>query len=613
MTSCSHCHPEPVERSILYMPFLSGHQRLPHILHAATRAFGSYKGEITALIGLGFLSGILEGIGVNAVIPLFSFITGGEDIPGDFISSSIRTFFQLLHLEYKLPYLLILIALLFIGKAIALFWSRYLTERIRERYILETREHLFDLTLKANWTYLLKQKIGYLEKVLINDINAAAGLLTHISGGVILATNTLVYVVIAINISVMITLLTLIVGGIVFLVFKPLVYKAKTISHRNTEIMKEIAHHINESMIGIKTIKAASKETSIVQRAKKYFEQMRQINLKISILDNITYVAIQPISLILVLVLFTFSYLTANFHLPSFIVVVYAINKIFTYVQAGQSKLNNISTLYPFLQSALQYEEVAVNNTERDTGSAPFRLERSIILEKVSFAYGRKGASLEDLNITIPKGTSLAIVGPSGAGKTTLVDLLLRLIEPHSGRITVDGRNVRDISVSEWRRHIGYMAQDMFFTNDTVKHNIRFYDPTITDHDVVAAAKQAACHDFILALPHGYDTIMGERGIELSGGQRQRIALARVLAHKPDILILDEPTSALDPESESHIWNAIDVLRGHVTIVFITHDARSVIHANHAVIIEKGAVVEQGLPAALIERSGSYLSKLMNS
>ncbi len=590
---------------------LARHSRLPHIIAAARRAFAGYKTHILALIGLGFLSGIFEGIGINAIIPLFSFIAEGADLSQDPISRAIRALFSFFNISYRLPTLLFFIALLFLLKAFAVFFSKYLTDKIRETYILETRSHLFSLTLQAKWPYLMKHKIGYLEKVLVNDINNSAGLLTHISGAVILLTNATVYTLIALNISVPVTLITLILGGIIFLVFKPLVYKAKSIAQRSAEIMKATAHHINESMIGIKTVKSAHIEEAIAQRAHSYFTKLKNIQIRLSILDNFTYVAIQPISVGVILLLFLFMHSQEGFQFASFIVIVYAINKIFTYIQSAQGKLNSISTMYPFLQAVLQYEREAEQHAERSTGKRRFSFTKEMQFKDVSFSYGREShETLSSVSLTLPRGSVIGIVGPSGSGKTTIVDLLLRLIYPTEGEISMDGIPIEKYSLASWRNNIGYMSQDLFFLNDTIANNITLLKKGITKQNIQEAARQADIHDFIMSLPQQYDTVIGERGIELSGGQRQRVALARALAQQPSLLILDEATSSLDVESEQEIIESLQQIRKKTTILIITHRPSGIRLADHVYVLEEGRITEEGNPKKLLQSPNSYLHRM---
>lgn len=565
------------------------------------------------LIFISIMGGLFEGIGINSIIPLFSFVVKDQGQAGDAISKFTEQIFSFLHVPYELKYLLIMIAILFTGKAIFTFCTNYITDKIRTDYVKKTRENLLKLTLQSNWSYLSKQKIGYLEKILMVDINTYSALLSYMSSSLILIMNAAIYAFIAFNISPIVTGITIATGGIFFLTFKPLVYKVRVVSHHSANLLKRIANHINESMIGMKTIKAMNLEDAVVERGRKYFDELRSIEMQVSVLSSLTYVITQPLSVLLIIGLFIFSYKLTDFNFASFAVIVYAINKIFSYVQDGQARLQNINALYPFLRTAFEHENLVTENAERLGGSRDIDFKKDIEFKDVSFKYtDNTHHTLTDINFKIQHGTITGIIGPSGAGKTTLVDLLLGLINPSSGKITLGDSDVVSIDKAVWRDSIGYVSQDVFLVNDTIENNIKLYNSNISDEDVVTASKMANIYDFIKTQPNGFKTAVGERGMDISGGQRQRIALARVLARKPKLVILDEATSALDNESEKLVQKAIEELRGKVTVVIIAHRPGTVKNADRIIVLNAGKLVENGKPDELLSSPESYYHKIIS-
>ena len=586
--------------------------RYINALKLSSKAFGDYKPQIVALLFLGFLGGLLEGIGINAVIPLFSFLDGTYLTSTDIVTSTARGFFNILYIPFTLKFLLIFIASLFIFKSIAVFYSKYLTEKIHATYIKDTQMKLLRKTLEASWPYLSKQRIGYLDKVLTNDIGIGAALLSQISGVMILFVNIVIYGAIAFNLAPNATLVALVAGGLLFFFFKPIVHKIRLIATRRADVLKIGANHIDESMLGIKTIKAMSLEEKVSQRANSIFDEGKDISIRLSYLSNFANVAIQPASVLVVLGLFAFTYKTGSFAFASFAVIIYAINKIFSYIQQSQALLQNVSANYPFLRTVVEYEDKAVSFTESKTGKEKFSFNSELSLKNISFSYNAHTETLKNISFEIKKGSMVGIIGPSGSGKTTLVDLLLRLIELTSGEILLDGKNIKNIKMKEWREDIGYVAQENFLTNDTIKNNIKFYSDKITDEDMVGAAKLANIYDFIGSLPNGFDTTVGERGTSLSGGQRQRIVLARVLARKPQILVLDEATSALDNKSQALVQDAIEHLHGNITVIIIAHRPSTVMNVDKLIVLDEGRVVERGKPEELLEDKNSYFHKIVH-
>ncbi|HFD6284663.1 TPA: SAV1866 family putative multidrug efflux ABC transporter [Staphylococcus aureus] len=241
-------------------------------------------------------------------------------------------------------------------------------------------------------------------------------------------------------------------------------------------------------------------------------------------------------------------------------------------------------------------------------GAQPIEIKQGRIdIDHVSFQYNDNEAPiLKDINLSIEKGETVAFVGMSGGGKSTLINLIPRFYDVTSGQILIDGHNIKDFLTGSLRNQIGLVQQDNILFSDTVKENILFGRPTATDEEVVEAAKMANAHDFIMNLPQGYDTEVGERGVKLSGGQKQRLSIARIFLNNPPILILDEATSALDLESESIIQEALDVLSKDRTTLIVAHRLSTITHADKIVVIENGHIVETGTHRELIAKQGAY-------
>ncbi len=576
------------------------------------RAYWGYKKQILALTGLGFLSSMLEGIGINVAIPIFSFITGTSNQATDFISNIIKKLFSYFNLNYSLKNLFIFVCLLLIFRVLVLLLSNYIKIKIAAVYEEKTRGELFKLTAEANWQYLLKQKLGHLETILVTNVKFSSFLLQLISNALMISASLIIFLLVAVNISWLITLITISLGAIIFLVFKPFIYKTRTLSRENEKINRQTAHLINENILGMKTIKVMSSGGQIVEKAKEYFKTIRKLIVKISFMSIATDSLIQPIGLFFVFIIFAISYKTNLFSFAALFAIVYLIQRIFAYTQQLQTTLYAMTSASTYVDKMLAYKNEVVKFKEIDQGTADFNFTDSLEFINVAFHYDNGKEVLTNVSFTIKKGEMVGLIGPSGGGKTTLVDLALRLFNPVKGEILLDGKNIKGIKIGEWRKNIGYVSQDIFLKNDTIANNIKFYNDSIRDEDIETAAKMANIYDFIQSLPEKFNSVIGERGLLLSAGQRQRIVIARILARKPEILILDEATSALDNESEAQIQKVIENLKNKVTVLLIAHRLSTVKNCTNILVLKDGTIKEQGSPEKLLLNEKTYFYKVNN-
>src|SRR3989344_1853496 len=580
------------------------------VARLAARAYRPYKRQILVLTVLGFFGGILEGIGINAVIPLLTFVLGLHDPATDALSVAIQTFFEWIHVPFVPKFLLSFIVILFIGKAAVTLLLNYIQIGITTEYERATRSKLFSIVLRASWPYLLRQKLGNLEAALMIDTPAAMSLLSKLSFAIMLATSLLMYVVVSFSISPLVTLATLLLGGLIVITLRPLMDRVHSISSERAVTYRDTLHHITEHVGGLKTVKALGVEPSAIERGDRLFGTIRQLAMRVGILHAFSTQLVAPIGVIYIAGILALALKTPFISLAALPAILYLIYRIFTYVQQLQNNLQYMSELAPHLERVIAYEENANRSKERAKGEKPFAFERELLFKDVSFAYEGGSEVLHDISFTIPKGRMIGLVGPSGAGKTTTVDLILRLIEPTRGSITLDGVESSTIALAEWRANIGYVSRDFFLIHDTIRNNIRFYDETMSDGEVWKAAGLAHIDAFIERCPKGLDTMVGGGGIQLSAGERQRIVIARTLARKPKLLILDEATSALDNESEPHIKRVINELKGRVTVIAIAHRLSTIMDSDALVVLSDGRVVETGSPQRLLADPNSYFYKV---
>ncbi len=574
--------------------------------------FHKYRWHVGALVVLGSVAAILEGIGINAVIPLISaFMAGGPAEATDIITRTLHSLFEFFSVPFTFRYLLGFILGLFLLRAVASVVLGYIRGWITSDFLSDETEDMLRTMLLSSWPFLLKQKMGTLEATAIRDVQRTGSLLETLGQVIQSFTGFFMYMFVAFSISPQMTLYTLMGGAVLVLFVRPLLSRTRVTAERMIVTEKNITQFLSEHIIGIKSLKAAGVERRALKVSSGYVRYFRDLTRRMALTRYTTASLFQPFSLIFIIVLLLLTYKTEGFNIISFGAVLYLIQKIFTYLESGQGAFHNIFELIPYAQSMTQMkQELKAHREESKKGTAQFSFARSLAFEEVTLSYDAEKEVLSNVSFAITPGETVGIVGPSGAGKTSLADLLLRLFNPTRGKITLDSIPVEEIPLEEWRAHTAYVSQDVFLLNASIEENIRFYREDISHEQIVAASKQANIYEFILSLKEGFKTTVGDRGVLLSGGQRQRIALARALAQQPSILVLDEATSALDHESEKLIQEAIESLHGNVAVITIAHRPSTVANADKIVVLEKGEVVERGSARELLNDKSSYFYKM---
>ena len=503
----------------------------------------------------------------------------------------------------------LLLAGLVIAKHVFSYFNETLTLRLKENIILEIQKRLVSTIQRLPLSFFSGKHSTYLQSRVMNDSRAIEGALVRTL--VSIAVDGLTFVV-------GITLIMYIryeLGLLLFVFLLPFAYiryyaneKMRILSRDMQEKTAVSSAVISETFAGIRTIKAYLREDFQEGIVTDKLKGLRDIYIRTNWFGVISTVGtsfLTSLSITFVLWYGCRSVMTGHMTLGQVFAVLAFLNFLYgpvnSFVAANlriQQSAAAIQRIYEFLKEP----------KERDNGKRLDVVKGKIEFRDVSFAYESANNVLQNVSFNVEPGKALALVGRTGAGKSTLVNLLLGFYNPQKGAVLLDGHNINDLSLETVRQSIGVVDQQTFLFSGTILDNIRFGKPDATFEEVVTASKQSYADEFIERLPEGYHTRVGERGVRLSGGQCQRIALARMFLKDPQILILDEAVSAIDSESERYIQSALVPLISTRTTIVIAHRLSSLLLADRVIVIEHGRVVEQGFHHSLMQADGPYAS-----
>jgi ATP-binding cassette, subfamily B, bacterial MsbA len=482
---------------------------------------------------------------------------------------------------------------------------------IQERVVRDLRVRLFRHLQTLPLAYFQRTRGGQLVARIISDTDqvktaVSAALASLLQNVVIIV----VYVLILFGLSRRLTLLALLLAPVLLVIIRPMINRLRRRSRELAAERGEVTSHVGEMIASVKLIRAYVAEAFELGRFQRLAERYRKRVMRAQRFSSLT----SPVSevfggvmIVLILVVGTRLALgTAATLDPAVLITFLAVS--LRLMSPVKSVANYPAIMAGAVASAERvFEVLDLPAAEGDRpGEREAAFNDRIEYRGVSFEYEAGEAVLRDVDLEVRRGQIVALVGPSGAGKTTLVDLLPRFYEPTRGEILIDGVPITRYTRQSLRRLMGIVSQETVLLNDTVLANVAYGRADFTLEQVRAAARAANADEFILRLPEGYSTVLGERGTRLSGGQRQRIAIARALLRDPPILILDEATSALDTESERLVQEAIDRLMAHRTVLVIAHRLATVQHADAILVLAEGRIVERGSHDDLLAADGLY-------
>lgn len=494
-----------------------------------------------------------------------------------------------------------------IGRVLALKETKFL-----EDYSYNLRDSLYKAVARADWEKLAVSKQADTINLFTAQCSQVSYGVTEIIHLISSMVSSVVQMVIAVWLSLPVTVFVLIAGSAFVLMFKKMFRISKQYGEELIQLNRNMYSELFNQLRSIKEVRSYGVQKEHAKLFGDISNSFRTAKMKFVRLRAVPQVIYSCAAAAMIGIIFIVCVLLFRMDTARLMVLVYVFMRLWPVFSGLYGRIQSINTSVPALEKLEEALENLSREDSSDENASPMPFEKSIEFKNVSFAYqGSSETVLKNASFTLRKGTITALVGRSGAGKTTIADLLLGFLYPTDGEILIDGNKLTRENLPAWRHALGYIPQEPLILNASVRENLQRFHPSATDDDMIEALKKAQAWEFVKGMKDGLDTTLGDQGVRLSGGERQRIVLARVLLGRPRLIIMDEATSAMDYESETAVRQAVKALDQNITIVIIAHRLATVRTAKYAMVIENGTITEDGLLTELLQKENGYLNKLL--
>ncbi|MBM7650262.1 subfamily B ATP-binding cassette protein MsbA [Bacillus ectoiniformans] len=558
-----------------------------------------YKWQILGTLLIGIIK-----FGIPLLIPvLIKYVI--DDVVGSNILSAAEKTDKLL---FVIGIMLVLFAVI---RPPVEYYRQYFAQWTASKILYDIRDQLFSHIQRLSFKYYANTRAGEIISRVINDVEQTKNFVITGLMNVWLDTATIIIaVIIMLSMDVKLTIVSLIVFPFYALSVRYFFGNLRTLTRVRSQALAEVQSYLHERVQGMSVIKSFAIEDFEQTQFKKQNSNFLKKALEHTSWNAKAFAVVNTITDIAPLLVIGYAgyqVIQGDLTVGTMAAFIAYIDRLYGPLRRLVNSSTTMTQAIASMDRVFELLDEKYDVTDKENAVQCENVRGHILFDHVGFAYDQEEEKvLKDIHLEVQEGETIALVGMSGGGKSSLVSLIPRFYDVTSGRILLDGTDIRDLNIHSLRDKIGMVLQDNILFSESVKTNILIGNPNASDEEVIAAAKAANAHEFIMNLPDGYDTKVGERGVKLSGGQKQRVAIARVFLKNPPLLVLDEATSALDLESEHLIQEALEQLAKDRTTFIVAHRLSTITHADRIVLIEHGRITESGTHQQLMEKQGGY-------